>query len=82
MRSLKDGVRSIIRDRIIQSCNFFQTVRCITTQQMENLSKLYSSYHGLGGNGVITAIYDSTMSLPIVTQEELNERNKNRGDNK
>nr|DAN24246.1 MAG TPA: hypothetical protein [Caudoviricetes sp.] len=78
MRALKDGVRSIIRDRIIQSCNYFQTLHCITTQQMENITKLYESYHNLSGNGVITSIYKSTMKLPIVTYEEFLIRDKMR----
>lgn len=68
--SIKEGVRAILRDRIIQSCNYLNQIGCITTPQLENIELLYESYKGLGGNGVITSLHNQTMKLRIVTEDE------------
>lgn len=72
--ALKNGISAVLKDRLIQSCNYFNSVRGITTQQMQNIETLYQSYHNLGGNGMITALYTKTMALPVITDEEFRRR--------
>nr|DAE83012.1 MAG TPA: hypothetical protein [Caudoviricetes sp.] len=67
-------MKAILRDRIIQSANLSVEIGGITTEQMDNLSGLYTSYSGLNGNGMITELYKKTMALPTITSEEFRRR--------
>lgn len=72
--ALKDGIRAVLSDRLIQSCNYFNSVSGITTQQMQNITVLYDSYYALNGDGMITSLYHKTMALPVITDEEFRRR--------
>lgn len=71
--SLKNGVLSVLRMEIIRSHDRCMRKRCCPIYEREALSKAYESYHGLGGNGAMTAIYEETMELPT-EREEQNEK--------
>ena len=62
--AIKQGIRAVLRDRILQAYNHFRKVGCITIAQQENINNMYMAYHNLGGNGVITSVYMKVMELP------------------
>lgn len=72
--ALKNGLRSLLKDRIVQSCNFISQVGGITITQLQNIEGLESSYELLGGNGAVKALYGITTSLPIITDDEFHIR--------
>lgn len=63
-RALGEGVKSILQFRIKLSYEFHTRNGFIPTEEMPILESMYKSYHGLGGNGTITALYNEMMSLP------------------
>ena len=72
--ALKNGLRSLLKDRIVQSCNFISQVGGITITQLQNIEGLESSYELLNGNGAVKALYNSTIKLPIITDDEFHIR--------
>ena len=63
--ALKNGIRSILRDRILHVCSACENRNSITIEELENITDLYQSYTHLGGNGAITKIYNDTIKLPL-----------------
>lgn len=63
--AIKNGIRAVLRDRIIQAYNYFSRVGKIKIEELENISNMYIAYHDLGGNGVITSIYNKVLDIPI-----------------
>ena len=69
--ALKNGVRAILRDRIIQAeIHFCGTLHEITSEQKENVELMYTAYHSLGGNGVVTTAYNHLMSMPLTGKDD------------
>ena len=64
VKSLKNGVLSVLRMEIIRSHDRCLKRGCCPIYEREALSKAYESYHNLGGNGAMTTIYNETMNLP------------------
>ena len=58
------GVQAMLRTSIIQDYNHYKDKGKLPVYAMENVTKLYKAYHGLGGNGTITKLYDELMKLP------------------
>lgn len=66
-QALLDGVRSILRDRLIQAFNhYYVNKHSLPIYAMENIKHMYIAYHSLGGNGTITELYKKMMELPQV----------------
>lgn len=63
-RAIQDGVCALLRDRIMQACLHFEKIGYIPPRELESLSRMYSAYHNLGGNDVITAMYREVQNLP------------------
>ena len=51
-KALETGVQALLRDRIIQSCDYYQKKQSISVHGRENIQSMYAAYHALGGNGV------------------------------
>ena len=64
--AVKDGIRAILRDRIIQADVQYTRVGFVTAEQKENIYLMYEAYHTLGGNGVVTTAYKHIMDIPFV----------------
>ena len=62
---MKEGILAILHDRLYQVCRFYIHQGWIDVESMKNVEYLYDSYHGLGGNGTGTELYDRVNSLPI-----------------
>lgn len=59
------ALRALCRDRIIQGYRYYKRHDGISTADLETMTKLYNAYHGLGGNGTISAVYEKICELPI-----------------
>lgn len=62
--ALRQGVRAILRDRILTTYNYFRKKGNVPFTAVENMSNMYSAYHSLGGNGPITKVYKQFLELP------------------
>lgn len=68
--AIKDGITAILRDRIIQADMHFTERGFATVSQKDNLQMMYTAYHKLGGNGIVTQSYDHIMSMPIAKEDD------------
>lgn len=62
--ALEVGIQSLLRDRIIQMYNHYKEKAFCPIYAKENVEKLYSSYHGLGGNGTVKELVEEMMGMP------------------
>lgn len=65
-KAIRDGVVSLLRDRLYQACFYFLDKGEITDDDRENVDHMYKAYSGLGGDGTGTELWHRTMSLKIV----------------
>lgn len=63
-QAVMDGVRAILRDRILHTYGHYSEKGWVPFYAMENMDNMYNAYHDLGGNGPITEIYHKFMNLP------------------
>lgn len=64
-RAIKNGLRALLREKIIEICD-----RCIDRgyvhiHNLESIDDLYIQYHELGGNGMVTKLVEDTKKLPL-----------------
>lgn len=64
MEAMELGVQSLLRDRIIERYNHYIEQEHIPIYGLENVTKMYESYHALGGNGTITELVNDLKALP------------------
>lgn len=64
-KHLHDGVLAMLHDRLYQSCTFYMKEGWINTAGLNNIGIIYKAYHGLGGNGTGTNLYERACALPI-----------------
>lgn len=64
-KAVNDALRALCRDRILQGYRYYRKHDGVSTADLETMTKLYNAYHGLSGNGTVTAIYDKICALPI-----------------
>ncbi len=64
-KATDEALRALCRDRILQGYHFYKRQDKVSTADLETMTKLYKAYHGLGGNGTITAVYDKICRLPL-----------------
>jgi hypothetical protein len=71
-KKIKDGVLAMLHDRLYQLCNEYIERGYCTVDERKNLEYLYSAYHGLGGNGTGTDLYNNSTKLPYNPPDEDN----------
>lgn len=64
--ALKNGVQSMLRDRLIQSALSYEKQGWVDTNALENIGLMYSAYSALGGNGIVTKLFNEVQELPHV----------------
>ena len=64
--ALKNGVQSMLRDRLIQSALSYEKQGWVDTNALENVGLMYSAYSALGGNGIVTKLFNEMQVLPNV----------------
>lgn len=65
MENIINGGTALLRDRILQSCQYFRKMGRIPFSSRENLRKMYDVYHAYGGNGIATRDFKAMMDLPV-----------------
>lgn len=68
-RALKMGMQAMMRDRIVQAYYHYIERGWITLHGLENVEKLYTEYHKLGGNGTVTKLVEDLRELPVKEKE-------------
>ena len=63
-KALDNGMRALLRDRIIQACDHYFEKGFLPLYARENIQSMYDAYHGLGGDGIITDMVKRVMALP------------------
>lgn len=67
----RNGIKAILRDRVIQTDIHFSRTGEISLQEKENVQMMYEAYHDLGGNDIATASYKRVIALPISQEEHI-----------
>lgn len=65
-KAIENGLRSLLRDRIIQSCVKYTKQGNVPMEELENVTGMYNAYKGLEGNGAAEAIYNKFLNLPTI----------------
>lgn len=62
--AMEIGLRASLYDRLYYLHGKYMLVGWISVPDLENITGIYKGYHGLGGNGVGTKLYDDLHKLP------------------
>lgn len=62
--ALKQGMRALLRDRIIQGYNHYMEKECWPIYARESMLDMYKQYKALGGNGMVADLMDDLAELP------------------
>lgn len=60
---LKEGMVCLLRICLIDAHMKYMTAGEISTHGYENFDAMYNAYHKLGGNGLVTHMYDDIQEL-------------------
>ena len=63
-QALDDGMRALLRDRIISACDHYFEKGFAPVYARENITSMYDAYHSLGGDGIVTDMVRQAMELP------------------
>lgn len=63
-KALQDGMQSLLRDKLIEFHDKYTERGYCPIYVKESARRSYEAYHELGGNGVITKLFNDIMSLP------------------
>ncbi len=63
-KALGEGVRSLLRNQLIEYHEKYTERGYCPIYVKESARHSYEAYHELGGNGVITKLYEDIMALP------------------
>ena len=64
-RAVKDGLRAILRDRLLQAFQHCAKQGFADSDDRQNFENMYVQYHALGGNGVIDDLRRKFFDLPM-----------------
>ena len=67
MERLQDGILAVLRDRILQSCNYFIAKGKISQLALESISMMHDAYKALGGNGLCDRQFQTVNKLRVDT---------------
>lgn len=62
--ALVNGVVAMLRDRLIQAMDEHITDGFAPIHRVEVITKMYTAYHDLGGNDIVSSTYSRFMGLP------------------
>ena len=69
-KALQDGVQSLLRNQLIEYHDKYTRRGYCPIYAKESARRSYEAYHELGGNGVITKLYEDIMALPETPAEK------------
>ena len=64
--AIKNGLRCLLREQIIQICDRCNTRGDLRMHDLESLDDLYHEYRALEGNGSIEKLVEDTKKLKVV----------------
>lgn len=67
-QATEQGIRALLRDRIVQAYYHYSERGWITLHGLENVEALYREYHALGGNGPVTKLVEDLRALEVRDQ--------------
>ena len=67
------GVQALLRDRLIQSYNYYMDKGYAPIYARENWENMWKQYHNLGENGVMDDLHGKFMALPTERTERQEE---------
>ena len=62
--SLRNGIKALLHDRIIQKCEYHIKNNHINADDLEELEYLNKPYKALGGNGTVEVMLKTVHKLP------------------
>ena len=65
---LFQAVKANSHDKLFRYGKFYILSGEITLEELESLEERYNGYHGLGGNGTGTEIFEKCKELPVVKE--------------
>lgn len=78
MHCVGNELMGLAHDRLVHLTDKYQERGAITLKEIATLKAIYEPYHnGLNGNGDGQAGYEFAMTLPVVTDEQAREMDKN-----
>lgn len=63
-QSVANGVQCLLRMELIRSHEKYTAKEHCPVYAKENLTRAYKAYHNLGGNDVVTELYNQLMQMP------------------
>ena len=69
-KAMQEGVKCLLRGKLIDYHDKYTERGYCPIYVKESARRSYEAYHALGGNGVITKLYDDLMALPESEKEE------------
>lgn len=67
LEALKNGVRCLLRSKLMELHDIYVEAKRITPTEYENWTRMYASYRALGGNGMITHMAEDIEKLKMDT---------------
>lgn len=67
--AIANGLQCLLRTEIIRSHEKYMDRGFCPVYAREALTRIYESYHALGGNGTMTELYKQVMALPTDKEE-------------
>ena len=67
--SIKRGMLAVLTDRLTQSCQNFLGQGWIPVHELGSIGMMYDAYSDLGGNGIVSRLYEKVKLLPTVHEE-------------
>ena len=69
-RMIRNGVTAVLRDRIVQAYMYYENIGYLPLKERENIYMMYVAYHDLGGNGLVTQLYNELNELPCTKEDD------------
>ena len=64
-RAIRDGLRAILRDRLLLAFRYHAAKGYADSDDRQNFENMYVQYHALGGNGVMDDLRSKFFGLPM-----------------
>lgn len=64
--AIENGLRSLLRDRIIKTCMLHLKQGHVPVEELENVTDMFEAYKDLKGNGATEAVYKRFLTLPTI----------------
>lgn len=67
MTAIKEGLKALLRSRILEIYYKYEQDRTLRQYQREDVDRLYKAYKALGGNSFIDDIYEEMREWKVIS---------------